>query len=87
MATKFEEKFGYLKSDPEPKKEKLDVEKLKQQIRDVAPIPKPGGRKVSVTIRLDPDIVIFFESHGKGWQTVINEVLRDYVEAHKEPLK
>lgn len=40
--------------------------------------------KPSITIRLDPDILDWFKSQGKGYQTRINAVLRKYVEAHKK---
>jgi uncharacterized protein (DUF4415 family) len=45
------------------------------------PMPKPVGRpkaeqaKVSVTIRLDGDVVEHFRKGGPGWQTRMNEVL------------
>ncbi len=39
--------------------------------------------KVSVSIRLDGDIVDFFKEGGKGYQTRMNAVLRSYVEAQK----
>lgn len=39
--------------------------------------------KPSITIRLDPDVLEWFKSQGKGYQTRINAVLRRYVEAHK----
>ena len=49
-------------------------------------VRKPGERgpgkkppKVSVSIRLDPDIVEFFRSQGEGWQSRINAVLREAV--------
>lgn len=42
------------------------------------PQPKP-----SITIRIDPDVLDWFKSQGKGYQTRINAVLRRYVEAHK----
>jgi uncharacterized protein (DUF4415 family) len=36
--------------------------------------------KHAISIRLDKDIVDFFKSTGKGYQTRINAVLRYYVE-------
>ena len=39
--------------------------------------------KRSVTIRLDPDIVDFFEHGGRGYQSRINAVLRSYVDTQK----
>ncbi len=38
------------------------------------------SRKVQLTLRLDPEIVSFFRAGGRGWQTRINTVLREYVE-------
>lgn len=34
--------------------------------------------KKQVTLRLDDDILDFFKSMGKGYQTKINDVLREY---------
>jgi len=48
---------------------------------------KPRGRpplaapKVSTTIRLDADVVGAFKASGAGWQTRINTVLREAVQA------
>jgi uncharacterized protein (DUF4415 family) len=44
----------------------------------VEPIPKK-----SISIRLDTDILEWFKSQGKGYQTSINNVLRTYVEHQK----
>lgn len=35
--------------------------------------------KVQLTIRLDPDVVEFFKSQGEGWQSRINDALREIV--------
>ncbi|MHB8879881.1 MAG: BrnA antitoxin family protein [Thermodesulfovibrionales bacterium] len=49
---------------------------------------KRAGRPVSATHktphsrRLSDDDVEFFRSTGKGWQTRINEALREYVKEH-----
>ena len=45
-------------------------------------VPWPIHKK-QITMRLDPDVVDFFKSQGKGYQTAINRVLRRYVDAHK----
>jgi uncharacterized protein (DUF4415 family) len=39
-------------------------------------------RKQMVTIRLDPEIVEWFQENGRGYQTKINAVLKSYIEAH-----
>ena len=43
----------------------------------------PGPKK-QVTLRLDPDVLEFFRSQGKGYQSRINAVLRKYVEAQTQ---
>lgn len=40
-----------------------------------------GGKK-AISLRLDEDVLDFFKSKGKGYQTAINKVLRQYMEAH-----
>jgi uncharacterized protein (DUF4415 family) len=40
------------------------------------------GTKKQLTLRLDPDVVEFFKKQGRGYQSMINAVLRKYVEAH-----
>lgn len=39
--------------------------------------PKKADPKVSTTIRLDPDVIAAFKADGAGWQTRINEALRE----------
>ncbi|MCZ7486469.1 BrnA antitoxin family protein [Rhizobium rhizogenes] len=40
--------------------------------------------KQSISIRLDQDVVDFFKSTGKGYQTRMNAVLRHYVHEQKK---
>jgi uncharacterized protein (DUF4415 family) len=46
--------------------------------------PVVPRRKQPVHLRLDPDVLDWFRSHGPGYQTKINAVLRSYYEAHKD---
>ena len=39
------------------------------------------GNKQLVSLRLDPDVLLFFKKQGKGYQTMINALLRKYMEA------
>jgi len=39
--------------------------------------------KQSVTMRLDSDVLEWFKSQGKGYQSRINKLLRVYMEAHQ----
>ena len=43
-------------------------------------------KKKSITLRMDEEVLAFFkETVGKGYQTFMNDVLRTYAEAHKNP--
>ena len=44
-------------------------------------MPQP---KQPISVRLDADVIDFFKSQGKGYQTRINAVLRSYMIAHSE---
>tara|TARA_B110000879_G_scaffold184093_1_gene243405 strand:+ start:456 stop:701 length:246 start_codon:yes stop_codon:yes gene_type:complete len=39
--------------------------------------------KVQKTLRLSPEVINYFQCQGKGWQTNLDKVLKDYVKAHK----
>lgn len=55
---------------------KLDARFFKEAIR------WPGNKK-QITLRLDPDVLTFYREHGKGYQTVMNAVLRKYMEVRR----
>ncbi len=44
--------------------------------------PKAESPKQKVTIRLDADIVEQFRATGKGWQTRMNDALKDWLQEH-----
>lgn len=44
---------------------------------------KPISRKQQVTLRIDADVLEWFKSQGKGYQSRINALLRAYMDAHK----
>jgi uncharacterized protein (DUF4415 family) len=55
-------------------------------------VVKPDPNKVRITIRLDADIIEHFKSlvHAAGggnYQTLINDALREYMQAHDESLE
>jgi uncharacterized protein (DUF4415 family) len=47
--------------------------------RPAPPAPMRKIRKAYISIRLDQDILDFFERDGPGYQTRINAALRDYI--------
>ncbi|MEM7443521.1 MAG: BrnA antitoxin family protein [Pseudomonadota bacterium] len=46
--------------------------------------PRKDRPKKQITLRLDPDIVEHFRGTGKGWQSRINEALRDAMRRRKQ---
>ncbi|MGH9606073.1 MAG: BrnA antitoxin family protein [Terracidiphilus sp.] len=44
----------------------------------------PEANKQQITLRLDADVIQFFRSTGRRYQSRINAALRDYVKAHKK---
>jgi uncharacterized protein (DUF4415 family) len=52
------------------------------QLRPVGP-PRAQKTKERVTIRLSPEVTSFFRATGKGWQTRVDEVPKEYVESHR----
>lgn len=50
--------------------------------KPVEPLPKPAtipNARETVSLRIDRDILDFFQEDGPGWQDRINETLRDFV--------
>lgn len=54
-----------------------------QKIIDATPItrgrPRLAEPKLSTTLRLDADILVKFKEGGPGWQTRINDALKEYL--------
>ena len=44
---------------------------------------KPSPGKTQLTLRVDDDVLKWFKSQGRGYQTRINALLRAYMEAHQ----
>ena len=44
--------------------------------------PKADTVKQRVTMRLDPEIVESFKAGGPGWQSRINQALKEYLREH-----
>ena len=47
-----------------------------------AKVVVPPGKQ-QLTIRLDTDVLTWFKSQGRGYQSRINAVLRSYYDAHR----
>jgi uncharacterized protein (DUF4415 family) len=59
-----------------------------RQLKAMVPIralrgrPKSANKKLLVSVRYSPEVVAYFKSTGKGWQSRMDGVLRKYVTRH-----
>jgi uncharacterized protein (DUF4415 family) len=55
-----------------------------KELAQLCPVGRPKAQetKERVTTRLSPEVTAFFRATGKGWQTCVDEVLKEYVESH-----
>jgi len=44
--------------------------------------PPAEVTKTPIKLRLDPDIINAFKASGRGWQTRMNDALRDWLKSH-----
>lgn len=59
-----------------------DIPELDDTFFEEAEVRLPP--KMSVTMRLDADVLEWFKAQGKGYQTRINRLLRKYMEAQEQ---
>lgn len=63
---------------PDEEIDTSDISELDDRFWETAKMVAPTSKK-AVSIRLDSDILDWFKSQGKGYQSTINKVLRTYV--------
>ena len=56
-----------------------DTHFLDEDWFEAATFVDPSAEKERISIRLDEDILEFFRSQGRGYQSRINKVLREYM--------
>ena len=61
----------------------LSKKEMREGIKRAGGRPKLANPKKQLTIRLNNEVIEFFKSQGKGWQTKINDALQEYVKTHK----
>lgn len=44
--------------------------------------PVGTGKKEQITVRFDTDIIEAFKARGDGWQTRMNDALKDWLQTH-----
>ena len=57
-------------------------------LRRLRPVGRPRAaiHKERISIRLSPEVTAYSRSTGKGWQTRLDEALKEYVEAQQQGL-
>ncbi len=60
-----------------------DAHFLDEEWFENAVLVNPSAEKERISIRLDEDILEFFRAGGKGYQSRINKVLREYMAVQK----
>ncbi|MEO8332781.1 MAG: BrnA antitoxin family protein [Gallionella sp.] len=45
--------------------------------------PAGSGKKEQVAIRFDSDVLAALRESGKGWQTRVNDVMREWLKSHR----
>lgn len=66
-----------------PTPEDAPTHELDESFWENAYVVSPEGKRVSVHLRLEPEVFDFFKQGGKGHLTRMAAVLRAYVEAKK----
>lgn len=66
-----------IRADPQ------DIREEPDWARAVMGIPPP---KDHIDIRIDHDVLEWFKGNGRGYQTLMNNVLRAFVESRQRPL-
>ena len=49
--------------------------------------PQKAPTKVPTTIRFDADVLAALKASGKGWQTRVNEAVREWLKSHSPALR
>jgi uncharacterized protein (DUF4415 family) len=78
------ENISSVESPPLTDEELSRMRPVREMLPDIPRFIKVRGKqkaptKKQIHIRLNPEIVDYFKSQGRGWQTKINEVLTEYV--------
>lgn len=53
-----------------------------QAMRPMRGRPKAENRKMLVSVRYSAEVIDWFKATGEGWQSRMDQVLRDYISRH-----
>jgi uncharacterized protein (DUF4415 family) len=86
MPTVEEDKAITAAARSDPDAQPLTPKQLKEimvPLRTLRGRPKSDNKKLLVSVRYSPEVVAYFKSTGEGWQSRMDEALREYVEQHR----
>ncbi len=85
MPTAAEDKAITAAAKSDPDAQPLTPTQLKAMVplRSLRGRPKSESKKLLVSVRYSPEVVAYFKSTGEGWQTRMDEALREYVSHRK----
>ncbi len=63
---------------PDSEIDYTDIPKLDEEFWDNARLAMPAKKK-QLTVRFDEDVIDWFKTQGKGYQSHMNAILRSYV--------
>lgn len=75
-----------LENLPENAIDTSDIPELDANYWEKAKLVKPITKK-AISLRVDSDVLDWFKSQGKGYQSMMNTVLRSYFEHHVKTTK
>jgi uncharacterized protein (DUF4415 family) len=61
----------------------VSPEEAQAEVRKSRGRPAGSATKVSTTIRFDADVLDAFKASGDGWQTRMNDALKDWLRSHR----
>ena len=84
MPTAEEDKAITAAAKADPDAQPLTPTQLKAMVplRAVRGRPRSASTKLLVSVRYSPEVIEYFRSTGKGWQSRMDGVLRQYVARH-----
>lgn len=77
LTDEFLEKGVWRIGDRVVSREEAQIEAVKRRGR-----PAGSGTKISTTIRFDAEVLAAFKALGDGWQTRMNEALKEWLKSH-----
>ena len=85
MPTAEEDKAITAAARSDPDAQPLTPKQLKEMVpmRTLRGRPKSDNKKLLVSVRYSPEVVAYFKSTGAGWQSRMDEALREYIEQHR----